>query len=301
MKTQAFASIDLAEKTLRYAEVEHRSDDVHPLRLGSCDFEFDVAHAMLGAEASLHLDVVTEALADVWDGATAAPLRVVVHPPDAYAFVTVVPATLSADERALRFRQEAALLVGPEPDAPPHVTTFPVGAETHLDIEPVQVVAVPDAVRARFEQMLDALVQTRVQFVLSTQAAARVMARNAAASAAPAASFELAVGVYPSHIEYALLHDGGWYYSHYVEAEDPVDAAYFAAVLLDRLEIPRAAVGQVGFYGLGADEAALAPFETVFEVSPAFLDPFGILNIDREAVHSDFGAGAYVPCVGGAL
>lgn len=301
MELQAFASIDLMQATLRYAEVEHRAGDVHPLRLGSCDFDFDVAHALLHTDAQAHLDVVTEALVDVWEGTDAEPLHVVVHPPEAYAFVTIVPTELPADDRVLRFQQEAALLAGTESAAPPHVTAFPVHAETHLDIEPMQVFAVPDVVYARFESVLEALPQTHVQFMLSTQAAAQVMVRSESFPTASEAPFALAIGVYPGSIEYALLHEGGWYYSHYVEAEDPVDAAYFAAVLLDRLDIPRAAIEYVGLYGLGADETAFAPFETVFEVTPTLIDPFDILGLDRDAVQGAFGAGAYVPSVGAAL
>lgn len=302
MESETFASIDLAWATLRYAEVEHRNGTLHPLRLGSCDFDFNVAHDLLHAAAPDHLDVVAEALTDVFHGAASRQLRVVVHPPDAYAFVTVVPAGLSASDRTRRFQQEAALLAGTEDPATLHVTAEAVHAETHLDVEPVQVLAVSDALHARFGQLLEALPQTEVQWMLSTQAAGRVIAHgDESLHGTGETAFTMAVGVYPDYIEYALLRNGGWYYSHYVDAEDPVDAAYFATALLDRLEIPPAAITRIGLYGIGADATAFAPFETVFEVAPASVDPFGVLGLKQNVAQGDFGAGAYVPCVGAAL
>lgn len=301
MESQAFASIEFAWATLRYAEVAHRANDVRPLRLGSCDFDFDVTRDLLHADAAAHLDVVTEALTDVFADATSKQLRVVVHPPDAYTFVTVVPTELPASDRTQRFLQEAALLAGTESADSLHVTASPVHAETHLDIEPVQVIAVPDAIHARIETVLEAVPQAEVQWMLSTQAAAQVITRNDTLPASPEAAFTLAVGVYPTYIEYALLHDGQWYYSHYVDAEDPVDAAYFATALLDQLDIPRTTVGAIRLYGAEADASAFAPFETVFGVAPTSIDPFGVLGLAPDAVQGDVGAGAYVPCIGGAL
>ena len=145
MEHQAFASIDLSWATLRYAEAMHTPDGIRPLRLGSCDFDFDITRELLHDEAPQHLGVVTQALADVFSGSTVHPLRVVVHPPNAHAFVTVVPADLAEAERAVRFQQEAALVAGTGSDAPPHVTVSTIHADTHLDVEPVQVLAVPEA------------------------------------------------------------------------------------------------------------------------------------------------------------
>ena len=305
MEHQAFASIDLSWATLRYAEAMHRPDGVQPLRLGSCDFDFDITNALLHDENRQHLDVVTQALADVFAGSAAEPLRVVVHPPSAHAFVTVVPTDLAAAERTQRFQQEAALIAGTSSEAPLHVTASTIFADTHLDVEPVQVLAVPDGWHTRFEAIVDRLPQSEVEWMLSTQAAARVMARTTdedAPSGSSEPSIGLVMGVYPEYTEFGLLRNGHWYYSHYVDAEEPLDAAYNAVALLDRLEIPRSAVTQIGLYGIGMSASAFAPLETVFDVAPEPIQPFGVLGIDPSAVQeSGFGAGAYVPCIGAVL
>ena len=229
----------------------------------------------------------------------------VVHPPNAHAFVTVVPADLAEAERAVRFQQEAALVAGTGSDAPPHVTVSTIHADTHLDVEPVQVLAVPEAWNKRLETIVAGLPNADVEWMLSTQAAARVMAHTMGRGApddASELSIELVVGVYPEYTEFGLLRNGHWYYSHYVDAEEPMDAAYNAMALLDRFEIPRSAVTQVGLYGIGVSASAFAPFETVFGIAPVSIPPFEALGLDPSAVQeSGFGAGAYVPCVGAVL
>lgn len=304
MESQAFASIDLSWDTLRYAEAAHEAGGVRPLRLGNCDFDFDVGRELLHEEPPTRLNVVAEALNDVFAGARSTQLRVVVHPPSAHAFVTVVPADLPAPERKARFRQEAGLLAGPESADALHVTAAPIHADTHLDVEPVHVLAVPHDRHARFEQVTAALPHADVQWMLSTQAAARVMTHGAAAAPASTAepAFGLVVGVYPGYTEYGLVRNGHWYYSHYAEAEEPVDAAYFATALFAQLDIPRTAVTAIGLYGLGANAEAFAPFETVFDVAPQPLDPFAVLGLDEAATqNAAFGAGAYAPCIGATL
>ncbi len=303
MEHPAFASIDLSWATLRYAEAVHHPDGVRPLRLGSCDFDFDITSELLHEEDPEHLNVVTQALADVFTGSQAEPLRIVVHPPSAQSFVTVVPADLAAPERTERFRQEAALMAGTGPEASLHVTASTIFADTHLDVEPVQVLAVPAAWHTRFETVVAGLPHSDVEWMLSTEAAARVMAPpHDAASAGSAPSIGLVVGAYPEYTEFGLLRNGHWYYSHHVDAEEPMDATYNVMALLDRLEIPRDAVTHIGLYGLGISANAFAPFETVFGVAPEVIQPFGALGIDPDTVEeSGFGAGAYVPCIGAVL
>lgn len=302
MEPQAFSSIDISWASLRYAEVEHRADDVRPLRLGSCDFDFDVTRELLHDDAPRHLDVVANALRDVFAGSNAEQLRIVVHPPEAYSFVTAIPAGWSSLERAERFQQEAMLLAGADSEAALHVTSSNVHADTHLDVEPVHVLAVPQDRHARFETILQHLPHAGGHWMLSTHAAARVMMRTMPPPPPSEITIGLVVGIYPDYTEYGLLRNGRWYFSHYAEAEEPVDATYFATALLDQLAVPRSAVARIGLYGIGANVNAFAPFETVFGILPELIDPFDVLGLDPTALQgTDFGAGAYVPCVGAAL
>lgn len=306
MEHQTFASIDLAWATLRYAEAAHTPDGIRPLRLGSCDFDFDITRDLLHDEDPQHLDTVQQALADVFAGSSAQRLRIVVHPPDAHSFVTAVPADLAATERFERFQQEAALVAGASPDAPLHVTTHTIHADTPADVEPVQVLAVPDTWHTRLETIVAHLPQAEVEWMLSTHAAVRVMARTARddelVPSESGLSIGLVIGVYPEYTELGLLRNGSWYFSHYVDVEEPVDAAYNATVLLDRLEIPRTAITQIGLYGIGASVSAFAPFETVFDVPPKPILPFEALGLDPDAVQeSGFGIGTYVPCIGAVV
>lgn len=302
MESQAVASIDLARSALRYAEAEHHAEDVRPLQLGSFDFDFDATKALFHDEPAGALDAVAQALADVFGTSAARELRFVVHPPDAYAFVTVIPSDLSEPNRAERFQQEAALVAGTPSDEPPHVTASAIHADTHLDVEPVQVLAVSNALHARLATITDRLPHPDIRWMLSTEAAARVLRQTHSATPSSAEmTIDLVAGMYPEHTEFGLLRNGQWYYSHYTNTETPDDAVYNAVALLDRLGIPRSAVKHAGLYGLDVPSDVLTALETVFDVTPEPLRPFDALGLDTAAQRAGAEAGAYAPCIGAVL
>jgi len=80
MDVRARAGIDIYGTVLRYAEVEQRGPRYQLLRLGSCDFDFDIAEAMLQASSPEHIEALTDALNDVFEGSIAARLHVTLHP-----------------------------------------------------------------------------------------------------------------------------------------------------------------------------------------------------------------------------
>ena len=58
MDVRARAGIDIYGTVLRYAEVEQRGPRYQLLRLGSCDFDFDIAEAMLQASPPEHVNLL---------------------------------------------------------------------------------------------------------------------------------------------------------------------------------------------------------------------------------------------------
>src|SRR5690606_11007368 len=130
--------------------------------------DFDVSAALWQDDQASHLETVSEALADVFTGATASSFQVTLHPPETYAFFTPLPAGISDAARKVRLQQEAFLLAGV--DVPLRLTADEVETAVLPDGEEVQrvhVLAVPEAVHNRFDRILRRLSPSRYRLMLS--------------------------------------------------------------------------------------------------------------------------------------
>jgi hypothetical protein len=307
MDGQVRAGIDLYGTVLRYAEVERHGGGFHLLRLGSCDFDFDVAHEMLHATHSRHVDTVAEALVDVFEGSTASRLYIMLHPPTCYSFFTPLRADLPEGERRQRVLREAALLMRSGTPQPLRLTADPVYTEqvdARQAFEWFHVLALSEKMQARFERICRSLPQPHHRMTLSMQAVAGAVEQieRAAPGAEPrAAPFTLAVGWYPSHVEYSLCRAGRWHFSHYTDAGPPEECAYFAQRLLGRLQVPPAALGRIFLYGSRAEPAAFASLHGVFGLEGEPLNAIRLVDVEPESLATPFDPEAYAPCIGGVL
>ena len=321
MKTQVRVGIDIHGAALRYAEVEQHESQYHLLRLGSCDFDFDVAHVLLSAEEpAAPLDTLAEALSDVLEGTMATHMNAVLHPPHACSFFIPLDAAASEGERRRRLLEEAALLTqrrtadireetGEEGEGM-HLTTHalsgapaaaPVPDEAADPVTWFHVLAMQRRAPERLERALSALPQLSRRWMLSTRAAAQVVGRAARREGASEDDYALAVGWYPSHVEYALCRDEHWHFSHHTAAGPPVDSAYFAAAMLEGLGLPPAAVRRVFVYGEEKPLDAFAPLGQVFGAAPQRLNPMPLVDLDPGSLAGAFNASAYAPCIGAML
>lgn len=306
MDIQAVAGIDIYGAALRYAEVQHRNGEYRLFRLGSCDFDFDVAHEMLHADEPQHLDIVAEALGDVFKGAASRHLRVAFHPLDGYAFTTTVPTELSEADRGQRIDREAALLIGTRTEGALHVTSQPVRTATLPDGETVDwlhVLALPEPVQTRFEHVFRALPHARYEWMLSTEGSTNVVQwiEQREATERPDEPFTLLIGWYDTHTEYALLQRGDWYFGHHAATGSETDCAYFSAALLDHLQIPLASVGRIYLYGKDIDLESFAPLQAVFGVTPLQLNPLAVVGVDPANLEGQVDPAVYAPCIGATL
>ena len=304
MEAHVRAGIDVQGTVLRYAEVEQYGPRYRLLRLGSCDFDFDVAHELLHAPASPHLHTIAEALADVYGGAVATSLHVALHPLCCTSFFSPMPRSVPEDDRGARLEEEVALLLGAEAAASTRLTSDPVYTETLDDGRQVtwfHGLAVPDWLHGRFDQMLAALPFLQYRFRLSMQTAAAVLRSLDAPPRNGRATYTLALGWYGSHVEYVLTRQGDWHFSHHTTVASPSDAAYFALALCNRLEIAPADVAHLYVYGQQMDLSTFQPLEMIFRTAPIRLNPLYAVDLDPSSLDADFDAEAYVPCIGAAL
>ena len=303
------AGIELSGRVMRYAEVElggRGTAGPSLLRLGACDFDFDVAEAILNLSGPTHLDTVATAVREIFEGSASDRLVVGTHPWDATAFFSPVLEGAPPVARLEQFRQEAAMLADASVSRPVRVRPTPVRIEARADGSRYHwhhVLHLPESVHARLAHLAKPFRTSREgghAFVDATGAAAAIAARIVPTPDDAEPSFALAVGVYGERTEFSVSRGDTWYYGHHAEADVRFDGVYFAGAVLDRLGLGPSAIEHFFVYGdavaadtaaslgdwLGLEPQPLNPLQ-VFGLAPAQADPFALA--------------AYVPCVGALL
>jgi hypothetical protein len=317
MSESTVVAIDIQGARLRFAELQRAENDRRLRRLSERQFAFDAAGDLFHADTPEHLRRITDELGDVLQAGAADEMIVLVHPNDAYSFFTPLSAELSVRDRKRQLVQQAALLTGTRSADELHLDSQTVRTAEDAEGNPVMwvhVLALPEAVHARVGEMASVLPVDRYRWMISTEATTYATARvelTDVTQTLPAAvtqeqalrPFTLAVGQYEGHTEYTLARDRQWFHSlHTEEADTPEDRTYYAAALLNRLEIPLKAVGRLFLYGHRTDPSGHAPLRTIFDVDPDRLNPVETVvdeRSDTERPAPD--VGMFVPCVGAAI
>ncbi len=304
MEAHARAAIDIYDRVLRYAEVEQYGSRYRLLRLGSCDFDFDVGRELANATSGKQLVTVADALRDVFSGSVAATLNITVHPPRCFSFFSPMPFGSDPGDRKLRLQQEAALLAGTE--RPVHITADVVHTQVLQSggrVDWMHVLAIEESIQSRVDRLASKLPQPRRRLMVGMHAAASTIGRlqRWPSGESGRGPFILAIGWYPDHVEYTLCHDQQWYFSKHTDAIPPVDVAYFAVVMMKQLRLKPDLVRRIYVYGNAVDLSLFPDLETVFDLEAHRLNPLSVLDLDPGSLASDFDAEAYVGCVGAAL
>lgn len=307
MEEHVRAGIELFERSLRYAEVEDVGQRSRLLRLGSCDFDFDVARQMLTDEHPIYLDTVAEAMGDVFSGSSASSLQIAVHPPSCFSFFAPFPSGMSADKLERRVELELEQVIGNELQEPARFSAFHISSDVlsdGLNVEWYHIAAFREEIYERVSRILKALPVTDYHLKTSMEGAASVLTRaygKLAQSKQELPKYALTIGWYPSHVEYVLIREGQWYYSQYADVQSPQDTTYFALTLINRLQIDRSEIEQLFVYGTGFSLADPRLLSKTFGLEVVHLDPLQVVTMDVAHLSSSFEADAYVPCIGIAL
>ncbi len=305
MESQARAGIDIFGRVMRYAEVEQYGARYRLLRLGSCDFEFDVADELFGAENPVHMGTIADAIRDVFHGSVADELRLAVHPPRSITFLSVTPKGATDASDAERFALEASLLDDSAPDDL-YVSEERADQE-RLDVGDAgnerHVMALPKKIHASFLRIVRDLPISTASPMSSMCGVARALhclARKHSLSA-PGKPLVLAIGLYPTHLEFTVSSNGRWHFSHHTVPGNSADAVYFALALFRQLSFRPEDVGKIVVYGLVSEMAELDSMEVVFGVRAEKLDTIPIVDLDVNSLSSGFDFEAYAPCIGISL
>lgn len=312
------AGIEIYGRVMRYAEIEigrrgagGSAPALRLVRLGACDFDFDVAEALLALVGPTHLDTVTTAVREIFDGSKAEVLRAVVHPWNCTSFFSPLPDGMPPSERFEQLRQEAAMLSDASVARPVRVKATPVRIETLPDGRQTHwhhVLRLSDNVHARFEHIAQhfgggeekrAHEEGRShEFVDATGAAAAVAGRLLQADDDP--PYALALGVYGERTEYALCRGATWHFGYHAEAGALEDGAYFGAALLDRLGVERADVGHLFLYGEDLEPGMVSGVEHLLGLEVQALNPLAVFRLSQKEA-DPFALAAYAPVIGSLL
>ena len=129
----------------------------------------------------------------------------------------------------------------------------------------------------------------------------RIERRGGAGERWQQAPFTLALGWYPTHVEFTLCRHTHWYFSHFGEAAPPSDCAYFALALTSHLGLDPRAVGRVFVYGGFKKADAFSELADLFPAAPEPLNPMQLIDLDQGSMAASFDHAAYAPCLGVAL
>jgi hypothetical protein len=299
MKATARASLDIFGRDLRYAEVEQLGSRYRLLRLGTCDFDFDVVAEVLRAEADAqHLTAVREALRDVLSGSVASTMRFVMHPPAVRSFLSAFPGDLPKSSVNIRAQQEAALLYGVGPGL--SVDHEPLVDDSADDVAWQGVTVTLSDVRKKLVRLGAALPGADIEVVSGRNAAGRALERFMHMSKDEDEGVVVAVGRYGTLYEIAYGAGGRWLFSHAVDTSHEANAVYYSAQILERIGYAPEDVSRLLVFGIG-DEVAVADFARFYDVRSQPFDPLMLVNIDPSTVEGSFQGGAFLAAVGGAL
>lgn len=272
------------------------------------EFDFDVARVLWAdSEGEDNVEEVGVALRNELSDTQAREVTLVVHPLNAFSFFTPMSPALSERERMRRVVQQSALLSGSRSADDLRITPHRVRTET-LDggeqVEWIHILALPKAVQARVEGLMSFLpIQDRIRMV-STEAAALVMAVEQAeasgSDSSDTSSYSLAIGRYPAHTEFSLAHRGHWYHGHAVAETGAENGSYFAVGFLNRLGVSVADIRRLFVYGSKRERAGGEAYRSLFGMEPQPLNPFDVFGLSVED-GDEHDASDYVPCVGALL
>lgn len=307
------AGIEVYGRAMRYAEVQGAAGGAGALqlvRLGACDFEFDVAEALLGLSGPTHLDTIATAVREIFAGSAARSLVVAVHPWNCTSFFSPLPPGMPPSARFEQLRQEAAMLSDATVARPVRVKAQPVRIETLADGQRAHwhhVLRLSDSVHARLAHVTtppDASESAWThEFVDATAAAAAVVGRRFEMGREDGADedpFALAIGVYGARCEVALCRGATWHFGYHAEAGALEDGAYFVAALLDRLGVGLDAVEQLFLYGDSAGEDAIEGVEGLLGLRAQPLNPLDAFRPARSGA-DPLTLASYTPVIGALL
>ncbi|GMQ82273.1 MAG: hypothetical protein BMS9Abin05_1718 [Rhodothermia bacterium] len=305
MQASATAGIEFSGTTMRYSEVEQYGAQHRLLRLGDCDFEFDVSEVLFELGTQKYLDVVTDALSEIFLGTTATRIRIAIHPQAARVLQSL--RFSGANEESIRENVafESALMhdeVWVEEDR--HVMQgrplSPTSDSAHApDMESLLVSEISGPVKKRLHEVTSRIPDASPDIISSTEALLAVVRETASKNDFD--GYQLSVGLYPSYAEFMVTRGSEWISSQIRSETESGDVAYFALHFLELSGVVREDDVRVRVYGSGASREQQETLTSIFFENISVLNPISIVDLETDQFDSEFQFESFVICLGAAL
>ena len=290
------AGIAFCGSVMRYAEVERSGSAIRLIRLGNCDFEFNAADELFAAARPSRLDVIKDALSDVFSGTTAATVRAVLPAHVLTSFHTVVPANATEAVRNRQIALEAQTLVGVDADG----DLFPAAgiADPDATLIPVFVAHAPRRIAERVRTVGTVFGDVVVEMIPRQTAVHSAL--NAVQQVTGAAR-TLVVGAFPGRTEYQFVDGGQRVAEAEFTVEEPGDRAYFSLEVLHRFGVDPSAVEAVWLHGDRVDGPLLDIMNDTWGVRSCIANPGPAVELEEGRLEASFGFEAFMATIGAAV
>ncbi|NNE69229.1 MAG: hypothetical protein HKN29_02570 [Rhodothermales bacterium] len=290
MGAQASAGIAFSDRALRYAEVQESERGFRLLRLGQCDFDFDLNRSLTDPHADQERAIIGEALVEALGTSDSRRIRAALHPPLCRSFFSAhsgedpVPA-VSFEAGLLGFANESGNGIGAD------------AAAQSGDTELLHVTSIRPVVLENLGAIVADLQAEDAQAVSALRASAEVV-RLGGVNLVDGLCV-LAIGYFDNLFELALLDRTGWRYATHARGLPSLeDSVFHITETLGQMNWTPAEVSRVLCFGsLRVPEA----IEVLFPGRVQVMNPLSLLELDPDSLDPDYAAAEFVPSVGAAL
>lgn len=281
---------------MRYAEIERAGSVTRLLRLGNCDFEFDAASELFSPSRPTRLNVIREALSDVFSGTTADVVRAVIPGDQLVMFQTVVGLESTPADRNRQIAMETRVLAGEEADG----DLFPVSG-TANDASSQIPVHVAHAGTHMAERVMDVgTIFGDVNFEMIPRATAVYNAMHALQAQAGWET-SLVIGAFDGSTEFQLIVDGIRCGDLVYTVIDPSDRLYFALEALSVWGMGPDQVAKVVLHGDRVDGPLIDAMNDVWGTRAILANPGPAVRLEEGRLEASFGFEAFLATVGAAI
>ncbi len=298
MAATSTAGVEFTGSVMRYSEVERLESTCRLLRLGNCEFEFDVASVVYSGSQPEHIKTVQSALKDVFQGTEATRFRFVLPSQALTRFTSVVPEGADEDAQMEHIAFETRILSS-DIDSGDVFPTLMSSLDSEDDLS-FSVSLIESDVTENLRIIGSAFPEIPFEHVPSSDAAFLAFRHVAHRYEYPKGTYLLA-GAYGRNTDFVLIKDGAPLAHTSIVTPHHSDAAYHSLLLLSRFGLSYSDLKQVFVYGEYAESTLVSSLETAVGEIVTIFNPSAIVDLDENRFEDDFPIQAFVPCMGAAI
>lgn len=298
MGVTSTAGVEFVGNLMRYAEVEYDGSTYRLLRLGNCEFEFDVADVIYQGHALEMVHTIQNALKDVFKDTVASSFRFVLPSAFLTKFESWLPNQVGQAEMRSQIGFETHLLNGGERGGDIFPGETPTSSFQQLDGYCVQHVS--QAISTRLKGLCSHLPQLDLQLFPSINATIKSVRKLLEMQSIQGGSAVL-LGCYPGNTDFIVLKNGLPVKLASRTTPTESDRVYFAHETLAKLHDSTVGPDAVMVYGHNLTSELIELLTSDFGKRVSVLNPSPLVNLDSSRFEQGFPIQAFVPCLGASI